>query len=241
MLYVNGLAVGVIELKRSAVSIGDGIRQTHLEPVAGVQCLVLQHRANRLCGQRHARGCDTARSVRPRNTSCSGRRTRPTTAGYKLDKYLLKMCSKARLIELMRDFVLFDGGVKKLPRVHQYFGDKGRAGARPGLQGRDHLAHPGQRQKHHHGAAGQVDPGELPNARVLIVTDRDELDKQIERRLPRQRRSPSAGRKRRRSDGQLGQAKPRLLCSLVHKFGRKGVDNFDAFIEELRRRSPARP
>ena len=24
------------------------------------------------------------------------------------------------LIELMRDFVLFDGGVKKLPRVHQY-------------------------------------------------------------------------------------------------------------------------
>jgi type I restriction enzyme, R subunit len=27
VLYVNGLAVGVIELKRSAVSIGDGIRQ----------------------------------------------------------------------------------------------------------------------------------------------------------------------------------------------------------------------
>ncbi len=24
----------------------------------------------------------------------------------------------------MRDFVLFDGGVKKLPRVHQYFGIK---------------------------------------------------------------------------------------------------------------------
>jgi len=35
---------------------------------------------------------------------------------YKLDKYLLKMCSKERLIELMHDFVLFDGGVKKLPR-----------------------------------------------------------------------------------------------------------------------------
>jgi type I restriction enzyme R subunit len=43
---------------------------------------------------------------------------------YKLDKYLLKMCSKARLIELMHDFVLFDGGIKKLPRVHQYFGIK---------------------------------------------------------------------------------------------------------------------
>ena len=38
---------------------------------------------------------------------------------YKLDKYLLKMCEKHRLIELIHDFVLFDGGLKKLPRVHQ--------------------------------------------------------------------------------------------------------------------------
>src|SRR5207244_4993779 len=43
---------------------------------------------------------------------------------FKLDKYLLKLCDKLRLIELMHDFVLFDGGVKKLPRVHQYFGIK---------------------------------------------------------------------------------------------------------------------
>ena len=34
------------------------------------------------------------------------------------------MCEKSRLIELLYDFVLFDGGVKKLPRVHQYFGIK---------------------------------------------------------------------------------------------------------------------
>jgi type I restriction enzyme R subunit len=32
---------------------------------------------------------------------------------------------------------------------------------------------------------------------------------------------------------QLAQAKPRLLCSLVHKFGKKDVDNFDEFIKEL--------
>ena len=45
-------------------------------------------------------------------------------SGYKLDKYLAKLCEKTRLIELMHDFVLFDGGIKKLPRVHQYFGIK---------------------------------------------------------------------------------------------------------------------
>ncbi len=31
----------------------------------------------------------------------------------------------------------------------------------------------------------------------------------------------------------LGQAKPRLLCSLIHKFGRRDVDDFDAFIKDL--------
>ena len=32
---------------------------------------------------------------------------------------------------------------------------------------------------------------------------------------------------------QLGQAKPRLLCSLVHKFARHDVDDFDAWIKQL--------
>src|SRR5204863_9186996 len=72
-----------------------------------------------------------------------------------------------------------------------------------------------------------------PNARVAIITDRDELDKQIEDVFT------GAGEKiQRTSSGrelmnQLGQAKPRLLCSLVHKFGRRDVDDIDAFIKEL--------
>lgn len=36
---------------------------------------------------------------------------------------------------------------------------------------------------------------------------------------------------------QLGQAKPRLLCSLVHKFGKRDVDDFEAFIEQLKSQS----
>jgi SWI2/SNF2 ATPase/Type I restriction modification DNA specificity domain len=39
---------------------------------------------------------------------------------------------------------------------------------------------------------------------------------------------------------EVGQAKPRLLCSLIHKFGKKDVGDFDAFIEELKKQpSPA--
>src|SRR5262249_942624 len=74
-----------------------------------------------------------------------------------------------------------------------------------------------------------------PNARVLILTDRDELDKQIEGVFRDVGENPH-----RTSSGhdlmvQLGQAKPRLLCSLIHKFGKKDVGDFDAFIEELKK------
>ena len=41
-----------------------------------------------------------------------------------LDKYLAKVCNKHRLLEIIYNFVLFDAGVKKLPRYHQYFGIK---------------------------------------------------------------------------------------------------------------------
>ena len=143
------------------------------------------------------------------------------------------MCRKDRLIELMHDFVLFDGGIKKLPRVHQYFGIKAAQ------------KHVSQKKGgiiwHTQGSGKSIVMVLLakwilennPNARVALITDRDELDKQIERVF-----TEMGEPIKRTTSGldlmqQLGQATPRLLCSLVHKFGRKGVDDFDAFIKDL--------
>ena len=151
----------------------------------------------------------------------------------KLDKYLLRMCRKERLIELMHDFVLFDGGVKKLPRAHQYFGVKAAQ------------AHARERKGgiiwHTQGSGKSIvmvlfakwTLENNPNARVAIITDRDELDKQIEGVFNEAGEAIKRTSSGRDLMSQLGQAKPRLLCSLVHKFGRKGVDDFDAFIKEL--------
>ena len=72
-----------------------------------------------------------------------------------------------------------------------------------------------------------------PNARVAIITDRDELDKQIEGVFTGVGETITRTRSGRDLMKQLGQAKPRLLCSLVHKFGRNDVEDFDAFIKEL--------
>jgi type I restriction enzyme R subunit len=143
------------------------------------------------------------------------------------------MCSKERLIELMHDFVLFDGGIKKLPRVHQYFGIKAAQ--------KQVSAYKGGIIWHTQGSGKSIVMVLMakwilenkPKARVVIVTDRDELDKQIEGVFT------EAGEAiKRTSSGRdlmkhLGQATPRLLCSLVHKFGKKDVDDFEAFIKDL--------
>ena len=232
VLYVNGIAIGVIELKNSRVSIGDGIRQncSNQRPEFNewfFSTVQFVFAGNDSQGLRYGTiGTQEKYFLTWKEDEHENDR-------YKLDKYLLKMCEKSRLIELLFDFILFDGGVKKLPRVHQYFGIKAAQ------------QHVKQRKGgiiwHTQGSGKSIVMVLLakwilennPNARIVIVTDRDELDKQIKGVFF------DAGESiQRTSSGKelmalLGQHKPRLLCSLVHKFGRKDVDDFDKFIKEL--------
>jgi type I restriction enzyme R subunit len=232
VLYLNGIAIGVIELKNSRVSLGDGIRQLlssqqkefHERFFATVQVVFAGNDSE---GLRHGTvGTPEKHFLRWKEDEADN-------VGFKLDKYLAKLCEKGRLLELMHDFVLFDGGVKKLPRAHQYSAVKAA---------QEHV-----RRKeggiiwHTQGSGKSIVMVLLarwilehhPNARVVMVTDRDELDKQIEGVFA------SSGEKIRRTrSGRelmtlLGRAQARLLCSLVHKFGRRGVDDFEGFIREL--------
>ncbi|HEY5523032.1 MAG TPA: HsdR family type I site-specific deoxyribonuclease, partial [Desulfuromonadaceae bacterium] len=232
VLYVNGIAVGVLELKRSTVSIGDGIRQTlsNQQPefnewfFSTVQFIFA---GNNTEGLKYGTiGTEEKYFLRWKEEVEDDSRL-------KLDKYLLKMCRKDRLVELMHDYVLFDGGRKKLPRVHQYFGIKAAQ------------AHVGERRSgiiwHTQGSGKSIIMVLLakwilennPNARVAIITDRDELDKQIKGVFTEAGEDIYRTSSGRNLMAQLGQAKPRLLCSLVLKFGRKNVDDFEAFIREL--------
>ena len=123
VIYVNGIAVGVLELKRSSVSIGEGIRQSlsNQQPEFNAwffSTVQLVFAGNDTEGLQYGTiGTSEKYFLKWKEDEADNTR-------FKLDKYLLKMCRKDRLIELMHDFVLFDGGVKKVPRVHQYFGIK---------------------------------------------------------------------------------------------------------------------
>lgn len=72
-----------------------------------------------------------------------------------------------------------------------------------------------------------------PDARVLVITDRDELDQQIKSVFTDAGETIYRTHSGRDLMAKLAQPSPRLLCSLVHKFGRRDVDNIDAFIKEL--------
>ena len=235
VLYVNGIAMGVLELKNSRVSIGDGVRQnlSNQQPqfnqwfFSTVQLI--------LAGN-DSEGLQYGTIGTPAKYFLTWKEDEADHRGYKLDKYLRKLCNKQRLLELVHDFVLFDNGVKKLPRVHQYFGLKAAQ------------QHVRQRKGgiiwHTQGAGKSILMvllakwilENLPQARVVIITDRDELDKQIERVFTQAGEPITRTSSGRDLMSQLAQAKPRLLCSLVHKFGitaRQADADFDAFMADL--------
>ncbi|MDP3331327.1 MAG: HsdR family type I site-specific deoxyribonuclease [Methylococcaceae bacterium] len=232
VLYLNGIAIGVIELKNSRASIGDGIRQNISNQQPAFNAWFFSTVQFIFAGN-DSEGLQYGTIDTGEKYFLKWKEDEADNSRYKLDKYLLKMCAKARLIELMHDFVLFDGGVKKLPRVHQYFGIKAAQ------------AHVHRREGgiiwHTQGSGKSIVMVLLakwilenkPNARVVIVTDRDELDKQIEGVFTAAGHPMTRAGSGRDLMTQLGQATPRLLCSLVHKFGKKGVEDFEQFIKEL--------
>lgn len=232
VLYVNGIAIGVLELKNSRVSIGDGIRQVLSNQQKEFNAWFFTTVQIVLAGN-DSEGLQYGAIGTPEKYFLKWKEDEADNSRFKLDKYLLKLCEKHRLIELMHDFVLFDGGVKKLPRMHQYFGIK--------------AAQESVRRKqggiiwHTQGSGKSIVMVLLakwilennPNARVAIITDRNELDTQIERVFTEAGVAIKRTNSGRDLIHQLGQAAPRLLCSLVHKFGRRDVKDFEAFIKEL--------
>ena len=147
----------------------------------------------------------------------------PPSAGALLDRPLTQLCSKARLLDLIRNFMIFDAGQKKVPRPHQFFGTKA---AQERIAKRE-----GGVIWHTQGSGKSILMVLIakwllehdPEARILIVTDRDELDKQIEGVMKNAgvigaESPPPRITSRAEFVQKLGAATPRLLCALVHKF-----------------------
>jgi type I restriction enzyme R subunit len=227
VLYLNGIAIGVIELKRSSAEIADGVRQliTNQEEIFNkgfFSTVQLIFAGNDSQGLRY--GTVTSRAEffvewkavpQPEGS--------PLSPGALLDRPLAEMCEKSRLLDLIRNFIIFDAGCKKVPRPHQFAGVKA---AQERIRKRE-----GGVIWHTQGSGKSILMVLLAKwllehdseARILVVTDRDELDKQIEGVMKNAgvigENSPSP-RILNRAEfvAKLGATAPRLLCALLHKF-----------------------
>jgi type I restriction enzyme R subunit len=226
VLYLNGLAIGVIELKRSSKGIGEGERQliTNQEPIFNLgffTTVQFVFAGNDSQGLYYSTiGDDEKLFVKWKVQHPS---TTPPTTGSLLDQPLAEMCDKSRLLDLIRNFIIFDGGRKKVPRPHQFAGVK--AAQERIRQGEGGVIW------HTQGSGKSILMVLIakwllehdPEGRILVITDRDELDKQIERVMKNAgiigEESPSPRITTRAQFVQkLAAPNPRVLCALMHKF-----------------------
>lgn len=225
VLYLNGIAVAVIELKRSSVEVADGIRQliTNQEAIFNqpfFSSVQLVFAGSDSQGLRYGTtGTPEQFFVQWKDEDGGGE----LTAGTFLDRPLAQICHKERLLDLIRNFIIFDAGQKKVPRPHQYAGIKA---AQARITERE-----GGVIWHTQGSGKSILMVLLakwlmeydPEARILVVTDRDELDQQI---VGVMRNAGVVGEdapspritSRAQFAQKLGATSPRLLCALVHKF-----------------------
>ncbi len=237
VLYVNGIAVGVIELKRSTVSVSEGIRQNignqkedFIKTFFGTVQLLMA--GNDTEGLRY--GTTETPEVHYLSWKETG-----LGSESRLDKTILQICDKKRLLEIIHDFIVFDSGIKKTCRHNQYFGIKAA---------QDYLGrHEGGIIWHTQGSGKSLTMvwlakwirENISDARVLLLTDRTELDQQIKQVFSGVDeeiwRAPNA----RELLGELNKKDKWLLCSLVHKFGRVNANgDMEVDVDALRSNLP---
>jgi type I restriction enzyme R subunit len=215
VLYVNGIALVTLELKRSRVAVSEGIRQTignqkpeFIRPFFTTVQLVMA--GNDVEGLRYA-VIDT-----PEKYWLAWRE--PSAIDDPLDRALSQLCSKERLLEIVHDFIVFDAGVKKACRHNQYFGVKA---AQERVAKRE-----GGIIWHTQGSGKSLTMVWLakwlrehqPDARVLLITDRTELDEQIEKVFGGVNESIYRTSSGADMLATLNQSTEWLICSLIHKF-----------------------
>ena len=240
VLYVNGIALGVIELKRSKVDVAEGVRQNllnqkkeYIERFFTTMQLVL--------ASNDSQGLRYGTIATPEKYYLTWKED--SDIENRLDRHLTQVCNKSRLLEIIHDFVVFDAGVKKLCRPNQYFGVRA---AQPFVN-----RHEGGIIWHTQGSGKSLTMvwltkwirENVEDPRVLIITDRTALDEQIEKvfnGVDEEIYRTSSG-----ADliTTLNDTTPWLICSLIHKFGGKDNEddkgNVSEFVKELKKSIPS--
>lgn len=260
VIYVNGIALAVIELKNSRVSVNDGIRQNNTNQNEGAirkffTTMQFCVAGNESEGMRYGtvgtaekfylewkEDAFTSFSEERNETDLLIEEKIKDIKG-RLYKDFFCLFYKKRFLDLIHNFVIFDNGRKKLCRYNQYYAIK-RA------QMRILNKNQGGIVWHTQGSGKSLTMvwlskwilSNIPDARVLIITDREELDDQIERLYTGVDVNISRAKSGKDLLGRINAFDDRMMCSLIHKFGKRGTEtkdiDYDAYIKEIKESLP---
>ena len=219
VIYVNGIAIAVIELKRSFVSIDEGIAQ-HLSNESQLipsfftttQFTVVSNEIN---------GFKYATIGTPLKFWCSFKKDTNETGIVLTDEEAFKaFFDKETFIRFFRYGVITDGGVKKVMRPHQLHA---LTAAIPRLEKKESGI-----IWHSQGSGKSLTmvwlasyiKSNFANPRVIVITDRTELDKQLYGNFAKAGNAIYRAKSGNDLLTNLNSGKEWLICTLIHKFGR---------------------
>lgn len=232
VLYVNGIALGMFELKKSSVSVGEGIRQmltnqqkeniqsffnTMQLLMAGNEAEGLKYGVIETPEKYYLQWREDERATDDLSVHI---REMQASESNRLRNGIISLCQHDRFLSLIHDFVIFDAGVKKTARHNQYFAIKaaqiriraGEGGIIWNTQGSGKSLIMVWLTKWIR--------ENINDSRVIIITDREELDDQIESLFidvgeKKVRRAKSGADLR----DILNKNEDAIVCSLIHKYG----------------------
>lgn len=237
VLYVNGIALGIIELKRSSVSVSEGIRQ-NLDNQKKDFIRNFFTTMQLVMAGNDTQGLRYGTIETPEKYYLEWKENIDTPYESKLEFHLSRICNKQRLLQIIHDFIVFDAGTKKTCRHNQFFGVEA---AQQYVDRRE-----GGIIWHTQGSGKSLTMvwlakwirENVKDSRVLIVTDRTELDDQIKKVFSGVDEDIYRSKSGADLIATLNQPNPWLICSLVHKFGRQTEAENDAatqaFIDDLK-------
>ena len=231
VIYINGIALGIFELKRSCVSIGEGIRQNltnqkkeYIQNFFSTMQLVFA--GNEAEGIKYGT-IETSEKyflnwkedTKATDALSSEVQNIQSSQNNKLRDGIISLCQKERILSIIHDFVIYDAGTKKIARHNQYFAN---------IAARKRIASDeGGIIWNTQGSGKSLIMvwltkwiiENIDNSRVVIITDRTELDDQIESLFidveEKVKRTSSSSDLRE----VLNTNENSIICSLIHKYG----------------------
>ncbi len=260
VIYVNGIALAVIELKNSTVSVSNGIRQNITNQktdfienffttiqfcMAGNKSEGLKY-GTILTPEKYYlewKNDGFTMFVEERDGTDILIDNECNEIKDKLECQLFAMFYKKRFLDIIHNFVVFDKGNKKICRYNQYYSVKR-------TQNRIENKRKGGIVWHTQGSGKSLTMVWLSKwilstnhkSRVIIITDREELDDQIQKTFNGVDENISRTKSGRDLINKLNSFDERLICSLVHKFGRNGEEitesDYDKYLVDLKESLP---